>query len=70
LRRKLVLLLAILETSRSFHGDLDQSLGGSPVPAAVALTAAAGVAVLAAVAGTLLLLPAHVALSWLSRGTR
>jgi len=60
LRKKLVLLLAILETCPPYHNVMDSPVGGSPVPAFLRL-AVTGVVSLASLAiGSLILIPVRV----------
>ena len=61
LRRKLVLLLAILETAPPFHRELD-AVRGSVFSQALLLAAGVGGWALALALGTLVLLPARLAL--------
>jgi hypothetical protein len=61
LRRKLVLLLAILETSAPFAGHIDDPGSGSRITLPLRLAGRGLVAALALLAGTLLLLPARLA---------
>ncbi len=56
LRKRLVLLLAILESRAPFHQQIDAGLGG-PVPMLARVVVASVGAVLSAVAGTALFVP-------------
>ena len=70
LRKKLVVLLAILETSSPSHRLIDAPVGGRPLTALLALGATGISAVLGLVAGSLILLPIRVILSVSSRGSK
>jgi hypothetical protein len=59
-RRKLVLLLAILETSPPFHARVDRTEPRGPAIAVGRLALAGGVGALAAFAGVLLFGPWHL----------
>jgi hypothetical protein len=59
-RRKLVLLLAILETSPPFHARIDRTEPRGPVTTIGRLALAGGMGVLAAMAGMLLFGPLHL----------
>jgi len=70
LRKRLVLLLAILETRPPFHQTIDTAIGGS-VPsriASLAITMAG--ALLTLLAGTLIFVPTRVVLAVLGKGAR
>ena len=58
-RRKLVLLLAILESSPPFHARIDRTEPRGPVMTIGRLALAGGIGVMAAVAGMLLFGPMH-----------
>ena len=70
LRKKMVLLLAILETSPPTHQMIDAPLAGRPVPALVALTVTGLGALLSLIAGTLILLPIRGLLALSSGGSK
>ena len=70
LRKKLVLLLAILETCPPTHKIIDAPLGGRPFPALIALGATGVLAVLGLVVGSLILLPIRGILALASGGSR
>lgn len=59
-RRKLVLLLAILETSPPFHARIDRTEPRGPAMTIVRLALAGGVGALAALAGVVLFGPGHL----------
>jgi hypothetical protein len=61
LRRKLVLLLAILETTPPFHGDFD-AVRGAPTAQVLALGVGAAAWLVALLLGTIVLLPARLVL--------
>jgi hypothetical protein len=60
LRRKLVLLLAILETSAPFAAHIDDPGRGSPAALPLRLAGRGLMAILSLLVGTLLLLPARL----------
>jgi hypothetical protein len=62
-RQKLVLLLAILETTPPFCERMDQPVGRGPVSAVVIVVGAGLLAVVSLVLGMMLVLPARVAFS-------
>jgi NADH dehydrogenase len=62
LRKKLVLLLAILETCPPFYRDIDRTLPGSRGAIAVKAAGRVGVAAVLLLAGVALLAPAHALL--------
>jgi NADH dehydrogenase len=74
LRRRLVLLLAILETHAPFHQTIDRTVGGSAPLLFARLSIATAGALLSLLAGTLILAPTRVVLALVSgpstRGAR
>jgi len=70
LRKKLVLLLAILETSPESYRTIDAPVGGRPAGAFLALAATGLSAVLSLVMGSLILLPIQAVLAVGSRSAR
>lgn len=70
LRKKMVLLLAILETCPPTHRMIDAPLGGRPVPALLVLALIGVLAVLGLVVGSLILLPIRGVLALASGGSR
>jgi nucleoside-diphosphate-sugar epimerase len=70
LRKKMVLLLAILETCPPTHRMIDAPVGGRPFPALLALGGIGVSAVLALVVGSLILLPIRGVLALASGGSR
>ncbi len=70
LRKKMVLLLAILETCPPSHRLIDEPLGGRPLAALLALAGTALSALLGLVAGSLILLPIRAVLALAPRGSR
>ena len=69
LRKKMVLLVAILETSQPSHRTIDAPLGGKPMGAVLSLTATGIIAAFSVLAGSLVLLPMRLVLGG-SRGSR
>jgi len=63
LRKKLVLLVAILETSQRSHRTIDAPLGGRPMTAVFSLTATGLLAAVKVLAGSIILLPMRLVLS-------
>jgi NADH dehydrogenase len=70
LRKKLVLLLAILETCPPTHRMIDAPVGGAPFRALLALTGTGIAAVVSVVVGSLILLPMRAALAVAARGSK
>ncbi len=70
LRKKLVLLLAILETCPPSYRTIDAPVGGSPLAAIVALTVTGLSAVVSLVIGSLILLPIRAVLAVGSRSAK
>jgi NADH dehydrogenase len=70
LRRKMVLLLAILETRPPFSRMIDAPLGGGPAGAVVRIGASGLLAIAGLAAGTVVLLPIRLAFALLPRGDR
>jgi hypothetical protein len=67
LRRKLVLLLAILETTPPHYRAIDAPLAGSPIATVVALAGRGAAATLAALAAIVVLGPLHLVSRGLGR---
>jgi hypothetical protein len=63
LRKKLVLLLAILETRPPFHGKIDQAIGGPAVLVLARLALRTAGAAMSLVAGIMILFPTRVVLA-------
>lgn len=70
LRKRLVLLLAILETRPPFHEEIDRSVSGSTPYLFVRLALTMTAATVAMVAGTLIVPPACAVLALVGRGSR
>lgn len=70
LRKKLVLLLAILETRPPFHETIDTAVGGSLPLLLARLSFKTGGALLGLLAGTLIFVPARAVLALLGKGAR
>ena len=70
LRKRLVLLLAILETRAPFHHTIDCAPGGNTPLLIGRLSISAAAAVVSLVAGTLLLAPTRLVLAIVGRGAR
>ena len=63
LRKKLVVLLAILESAPPFHATIDEPVGGRPAPALVSLAVTGITAIAALVVGSLVLVPVRLLLA-------
>jgi len=70
LRKKLVMLLAILETRPPFHQAIDAAVGGSLAWVLIRLSFTTGGALLGLLAGTLIFVPARVVLALVGKGAR
>jgi len=70
LRKKLVLLLAILETCPPTHRMIDAPVGGQPLGALLALSFTGVVALLSLVVGSLILLPMRAVMALAARGSK
>ena len=70
LRRKLVLLLAILETCPPSHEQIDRAVGGPPALVLARLTVRGSIAAGAALAGIVLFTPVRLAFALSGRRTR
>jgi nucleoside-diphosphate-sugar epimerase len=70
LRKRLVLLLAILETRPPFSQAIDQAVGGSLPVLLLRLGARTAAALASLVAGTLIFTPARIVLTMMGKGAR
>ena len=70
LRKRLVLLLALLETRAPFHLEVDRAVGGSTPMAMARITLTSVLAVVSLIAGAVLLAPAHAVLAVFGRAPK
>jgi hypothetical protein len=70
LRKKLVLLLAILETCPPYYQGIDAPVGGGPARAILRLVGNGVVSLASLAAGSIVLVPMRIAAGFTSRGRR